>query len=109
MDPFHSWAGMMQSELSRISLACKGAPVVSRNGTGINERYNVVGPCPACILYGARPGSSTPGGADNTRVGYLWLWKVCGGTLLWTLNVHARYQTSPEYDLIFTRLNLASH
>ena len=66
----YSWAGLTESEFSRISLVCDGACVVPRNGPGMDKYPNVVGPNQACTLYGARPGSSTVGGADYIKAGY---------------------------------------
>ena len=76
INPFsYSWAGIMESEFSRISLVCEGSFVVPRNGPGIDKYPNVVGPNQACTLYGSQPGSSTVNGSDYIRAGF-------------TLNVH---------------------
>ena len=71
INPFsYSWAGLMESEFSRISLVCDGAYVVPRNGPGMDKYPNVVGPNQACTLYGAQPGSNTISGADYIKAGY---------------------------------------
>jgi ATP-binding cassette subfamily G (WHITE) protein 2 (SNQ2) len=79
INPFsYSWAGLMESEFSRISLVCDGAYVVPRNGPGMDKYPNVVGPNQACTLYGASPGSSTVSGADYIRLGSRWTSTICG-------------------------------
>ena len=71
VNPFsYSWAGLMESEFSRISLVCDGAFVVPRNGPGVNKYPDVVGPNQACTLYGSQPGSSIISGADYVSAGY---------------------------------------
>lgn len=71
MNPLaYSWAALMESEFSRISLVCEGGYVVPRNGPGMDQYPDVVGPNQACTLYGATPGSNTVSGADYIKAGY---------------------------------------
>ena len=71
INPFsYSWAGLMESEFSRISLVCEGSFVVPRNGPGMDKYPNVVGPNQACTLYGAQPGSSSVSGTDYIKAGF---------------------------------------
>ena len=72
INPFsYSWAGIMESEFSRISLVCEGSYVVPRNGPGMDKYPNIVGPNQACTLYGAQPGSSTISGTDYLKTAFL--------------------------------------
>ena len=66
----YSWAAVMESEFSKISLVCEGDVVVPRNGPGINKYPDVVGPNQACTLAGAQPGSNTISGADYIKAAY---------------------------------------
>lgn len=66
----YSWAALMESEFSRISLVCEGGFVVPRNGLGVDKYPDVVGPNQACTLYGASPGSSTVSGASYIKTGF---------------------------------------
>lgn len=71
INPFaYSWAAVMESEFSRISLVCEGAYVVPRNGPGMDKYPNVVGSNQACTLYGAQPGSSVVSGADYVKAAF---------------------------------------
>ena len=66
----YSWAALMESEFSRISLICEDSYVVPRNGPGMDKYPNIVGPNQACTLYGAAPGSSIVSGAEYIKTGY---------------------------------------
>jgi hypothetical protein len=72
INPFtYSWAAIMESEFSRISLVCEGSFVVPRNGPGMDKYPNIVGPNQACTLYGAQPGATTISGSDYLKAAYL--------------------------------------
>ncbi|KAG5652201.1 hypothetical protein H0H81_005936 [Sphagnurus paluster] len=66
----YAWQGMMQNEFMRISFTCDGSSIVPRNGPGIFQYPDDLGPNQACTLFGSKIGSNIISGRDYLLAGY---------------------------------------
>ncbi|RDB26527.1 ABC transporter G family member 11 [Hypsizygus marmoreus] len=66
----YAWQGCMENEFMRISLTCDGNSVIPRNGFGVTQYPNDLGPNQACTLFGASSGSSIISGRAYIEAGY---------------------------------------
>ncbi|KAI0945373.1 hypothetical protein AcW1_001611 [Taiwanofungus camphoratus] len=66
----YAWAGCMENEFMRVTLACNGNYIVPRNPPGANIYPDYLGPNQACTLYGASGGNSEISGRTYIDVGY---------------------------------------
>ncbi|PFH49054.1 hypothetical protein AMATHDRAFT_63985 [Amanita thiersii Skay4041] len=66
----YGWQACMENEFKRISFTCDGNSVVPRNGLGLTQYPDQLGPNQACTLFGAVGGNNIIRGADYLRVGY---------------------------------------
>ncbi|KAG6817582.1 hypothetical protein H0H87_006959 [Tephrocybe sp. NHM501043] len=54
----YAWQGCMENEFMRIALTCDGNSVIPRNGFGLTQYPDVLGPNQVCTLMGASNGSN---------------------------------------------------
>ncbi|KAF8665434.1 hypothetical protein AX16_000453 [Volvariella volvacea WC 439] len=77
----YAWQGCMENEFRHLRLICDGNSVIPRNGFGLNNYPDTLGPNQACTLFGAQSGSDIIPGADYLRVGYSLdvndIWRRC--------------------------------
>lgn len=66
----YAWQGCMENEFMRIQLTCDGNAIIPRNGLGVTQYPNNLGPNQACTLFGAQSGSDIISGSNYIAAGY---------------------------------------
>ncbi|KAF5375215.1 hypothetical protein D9758_000491 [Tetrapyrgos nigripes] len=66
----YAWQATMENEFSRITLTCDGTYIIPRNGEGLDQYPDGLGPNQVCTLFGAQGGSSIITGEQYINAGY---------------------------------------
>ncbi|KAF8963959.1 ABC-2 type transporter-domain-containing protein [Flammula alnicola] len=115
----YAWQACMENEFMRIALTCDGNSVIPRNGFGLTNYPNDLGPNQACTLFGAESGSNIISGASYISAGYALdvndLWRrnfpvLLGFFILFQLTQICALEFYPQFGLnlsinIFAREN----
>ncbi|ESK96125.1 pleiotropic drug resistance abc transporter [Moniliophthora roreri MCA 2997] len=106
----YAWQGAMENEFMRINLSCDGNSIVPRNGPGVDQYPDQLGPNQACTLFGATGGSDLISGSNYISAGYgifvSDIWKRCfvvlvGFFIAFQITQVIALEYFPQYNVSF--------